>query len=224
MALHCSVSCLVLIVSFRRYKHGCHHCKRTECGRDHITHHVSVIVLASPDISSLRFHHARYCVIDQCVKILDSCLFKLLVEFCIIDFLENIFKCMIIFFGNRIFCCKPQILLRVKGIGKTASGETLNGLVQIVHALNDTFSVKIMYELFCLTSVLGRIHKLHFTRTRYLHFRSLINITICMPCNGDRFLPVFHARLNSLYNDRRTEYCSVEDCTDCSIRAFPHLF
>ena len=39
----------------------------------------------------------------------------------------------------------------------------------------------------------------------------------------DRFLPVAYTWLNSLYNDRCTEYRSVKNCTDRTIRALIHL-
>src|SRR5699024_723168 len=106
----------------------------------------------------------------------------------------------------------------------TASGETFNGLVQIMHALYDTRTVKIMYQLFCLASVFSSVHKLHFACSRYLHLRPFVNVTICMSCDGDRFLPVFYTWFNAFYYNGSTEYCSVKDRTDRPVRALPHLF
>ena len=34
---------------------------------------------------------------------------------------------MIVFFGNRIFCCKPEILLQIQCVVEAASCKTLDG-------------------------------------------------------------------------------------------------
>ena len=56
-----------------------------------------------------------------------------------------------------------------------------------------------------------------------VHFSILVYIAISMTCNGDRFLPVLHAWLNSFYHDRSAENSSVQDGTDGSIRALIHF-
>ena len=44
-----------------------------------------------------------------------------------------------------------------------------------------------------------------------------------MSGNCDRRLPVLYQRLDSLYDNRRTEHRSVQDRADRSVRALPHL-
>ena len=44
-----------------------------------------------------------------------------------------------------------------------------------------------------------------------------------MTCKSDRFLPVSYTWFNSLHYDRSTEYRSVQDRTDRSVRALVHL-
>ena len=131
---------------------------------------------------------------------------------------------MIVLFRDRIFCCKPQILLCIQCIGKAASCKTFNRLIDIMHSLYDSRSVKFMYQFFCLTSIFCCINQLYFPCSRNFHFRSFIYITIRMSCDRDRLFPVLNTRLNSLYNNRCTEHCSIKNCTNCSIRTFPHFF
>ena len=111
MALYGSMCSLILIISLWRDKHGSHHGKRTKCAGYHITHDITIIVFACPDVTAFGFHDTCNCIIDQCIEIGNSGFFKFFLILCVKDFLENVFKCMVIFFGNSVFGCKPQILL-----------------------------------------------------------------------------------------------------------------
>ena len=113
MSLNCSVSSLILKISFRRYQHGSHHCKRTECGRNHITHNISIIVLAGPDKSAFCFHYASYHIIDQTIEESNACGLKFFLKLSFINIMENFFKFAIVCFGNGIFAAKPQILFGI---------------------------------------------------------------------------------------------------------------
>ena len=98
MALYGSMCSLILIISLWRDKHGSHHCKGTKCTRYHIAHDIPVIVFTSPDIAALRFHDTCNRIIDQCIEIGDSSLFKFFFVFRIKNFLKNVFERMVIFF------------------------------------------------------------------------------------------------------------------------------
>src|SRR5699024_12051329 len=81
-----------------------------------------------------------------------------------------------------------------------------------------------MDQFSCLASVLSGVDKLCLSFSRDFHFRSFIHIPVSMSCNGDRFFPVSDARLNSFYDNRCTEYGSIQNRTDRPVRALPHLF
>ena len=131
---------------------------------------------------------------------------------------------MVIFFGDGIFCRKPQILLRIQRIIKTASGKAFNGLADIVHPLGYPRACELMYQFSGLGSILCRIDKFYLSCAGNLHLCILVYISIRMSRNRNRFLPVLHARLNPFYHDGGTKYCTVQDCTDRSVRALPHFF
>ena len=44
-----------------------------------------------------------------------------------------------------------------------------------------------------------------------------------MTCDSDRLLPILNNGLYRVDNNRSTENCSVENCTDSSVGALPHL-
>ena len=224
MALHGSMGSLVLIIAVRRYQYGSHHGKRAERRRNHVAHHIPVIVLACPDISAFRLHNAGNRIIDQGIEVYDACRFELLIIFRVIDFLENVLERMVILLGDRVFCRKPQILLRIQGIVKAASCKTCDGLAHIMHSLHDSLARKIMYQFLRLSAILSRIDQFYLAGPRNLHLRAFIYIAVCVSGNGDRLLPVFHARLDSLYHDWRAEYGSIQDRADGAVGAFPHFF
>ena len=90
-------------------------------------------------------------------------------------------------------------------------------------SLDNTASCKLMDQFSCLCSVLCCKHQFCFSRSRHLDFCILIDITIGMTCQCDRLLPVSDTGLDSLYYDGRTEYSSIKDRTDRTIRTLPHL-
>ena len=161
-----SVSSFVLVYAAWRNQYGSHHSQRSACGGDHITHNITIIVLACPDKSALSFHDTGNSIIDQCVEILDTSCLEFFFVLCIINILENIFECMIVFFGNRIFCCKPEILLQIQCVVEAASCKTLNGFADIMLSLNDTCTCKVVYKFSYLCSVLSSINQFNFSRSR----------------------------------------------------------
>ena len=144
VALYGSVRSLVLVISMRRYENRSHHRKGTECGGHHITHDITIVVFACPDKAALCFHDAGNGIIDQGVEVGNACLCKFLFVLCIEDLLEDIFEAVVILLGNRILTCKPQILFRGQCVLETASRKALYGIIQIVHALNNTGSSEVV--------------------------------------------------------------------------------
>ena len=224
MSLNCSVSSLILKISFRRYQHGSHHCKRTECGRNHITHNISIIVLAGPDKSTFCLHNTGYDIIDQTVEVSQAGFFKFIFKLCLKDLLENLFKSSIVCLGNGILASEPYILFGIQCIIKAASCKALYGIIQVVHAAENTCSVKMLDQFFTLFSVLALKYEICISRFVNIKFCIFIDVTICMTCKCDRFHPVLYTWLNSFYYNRSAEYGSIKNSTDRSIRTLVHFF
>ena len=93
-----------------------------------------------------------------------------------------------------------------------------------MHTHRNTRCLKFLYKGAFLFAVFRSINKLNLTWFVNVHLCILVNISICMTRKCDRFLPVFHTRFNSFYNDWSAEHCSIKDRTDCSVRALPHFF
>ena len=69
MARHRSVGRLELIFPVRADEHGSHHCQRTESGRDHVAHHIAVVVLAGPDEAALGADDTGHRIVNERVEI-----------------------------------------------------------------------------------------------------------------------------------------------------------
>ena len=146
MSLYRSMSSFVLIIALWRNKYRGHHCKRTKRGRNHITHNISVIVLACPDKPAFCFHNTRYNIIDQAIEISKSCFFELILKFCIKYSLEYFFEFRIVCLGDCIFRAKPYILFCIQCIVETASRKAFNGCSHVVHAHRNSRCFELLYK------------------------------------------------------------------------------
>ena len=224
VSLNCSVGSLILKISLRGYQYRGHHGKRAKCGRYHVAHNISVIVLACPDKTAICLHNTGYDIIDQTVEIGQAGFLKFILKLCIKDLLENLFKSSIVCFGNGILASEPYILLCVQCIIKAASRKALYGIIKIMHATENTCSIKMLDQLLTLFSVFALKYKICISRLVNIKFCILIDISICMTCKCDRFHPILYTWLDSLYNDRRTEYSSIKNGTDRSVWTLVHFF
>ena len=93
----------------------------------------------------------------------------------------------------------------------------------VVLTLNDARSFKLMNKFTCLFTVFVGVNQFCLACCRDLHLCCFVNITVCMSCNRDWFLPCSDCRFNAFDNNRCTENCTVKDCTDRAVRALPHF-
>ena len=131
---------------------------------------------------------------------------------------------MVIFLGNGIFCCKPEILMGVQCIIKACFGKAFDGSADVVLPLNNARSIKLVNQFTCLFTGFIGINKFRLACCRNLHLCCLINITICMSGNSNWFLPCSDCWFNTFHNDWRTENSTIKNGTDRTIRALPHFF
>ena len=111
---------LHIVISLWRYQYRCHHSQRTKCRRNHITHNISIIVLAGPDKSAFSLHDTSYDIIDQAVEIFNACCLEFLLKLILINSCKDFLKTSVINLGDRILAAKPQVLFCIQCIIKTA--------------------------------------------------------------------------------------------------------
>ena len=87
-----AVGGLVLVLAVRADQHTGHHGQRTKGGRNHIAHHIAVVVLAGPDKAALAADDARHDIVDEAVKVGDAGSLELFLVLSVVGFLEDILE------------------------------------------------------------------------------------------------------------------------------------
>ena len=96
------VRSLVFEVAVRRDEDARHHGKAPGGGGNEVAHHVSVVIFARPDHPTLGADDFRSHVVDERVAVVKTGGFKLVLEFLVIDLLEQEFEGLIIVLGDRV--------------------------------------------------------------------------------------------------------------------------
>ena len=130
---------------------------------------------------------------------------------------------MIVCLGDGVLCSKPQILLDAERIIEACSCKSTNGLVCVVHTLENARIRVFENSPALLPSVGISNHKLGSCRAFHSYLCVLINIAVCVTSDGNRLLPAGNERLDAVNEDRSSEYGTVEHCPDGSVGALPHL-
>ena len=217
------MSCLILILAVRRNQYRSHHRQRTESCTEHIAHHITVIVLASPDKAALAADNTSHSIINQCIEILDTEFCKLLFIVALIYFLKDLAELGIISLRDGILGSKPEILLGINGKLEAAVSKAADTLISIVHALDNSGAIERMNLYLLLLATLTLEHEFGCTWLISTKFHALVYIAVSMTGDGNRLLPVLYTRVDTWDGDRSTEYGTVHDATDSSIRALPHF-
>src|SRR5690606_30938857 len=117
---------------------------------------------------------------------------------------------MIIFFRNGVFCGKPQILPHLQRIIETCPGKAADGLFCVVHTHYDSWSAELMDGITeNLFTVLSFEYQLSRPWSFHAIFQVLVDVAVCMPCQGDGLFPCPYERSDALHHYRRSEYRTV---------------
>ena len=215
---------LILIDAVGRHQHAGHHRQRAERGRDHIAHNVAIVVLTCPDVTAVGAYHTRDSVIDQGIEVFDTCFLELLLILVLKYFRENILEGVVVFLGDSVLGCEPYILLLIERIVEARSREGSNGIVKVVHTLDDTVAVvKAVDQLTAFVAVLIGHTKLRLGTLFDDHFGVLVHVAVCVTGDADGLSPCRDVGGDAFDEDRLTEYRTVEDRTDSAVGALPHL-
>ena len=92
-----------------------------------------------------------------------------------------------------------------------------------MHALDNAGTIERMNLYLLLLAALTLEHEFGCTWLISTKFHALVYIAVSMTGDGNRLLPVLYTRVDAWDGDRSTEYGTVHDATDSSIRALPHF-
>jgi len=94
---------------------------------------IAVIVLARPNEPTLRFDSESHQIVDQAVLIGELCCLELLVEFVVIDRLEDIFEPAVVFLEDGVLGREVNRQAPREPVIEAGSGKTFNRFVQVLH-------------------------------------------------------------------------------------------
>ena len=220
-----AVGGFVLEVAVRRYEHARHHGKRAGGGGDEVAHHVAVVILAGPDDAAGGADHSGDRIVYKAIAVLQAGLLKGGAEFLVENLLEQKLEGLVVILGYGVLGREPQILLHIQRIGKAGSRKGQDGIVPIVHGLQNAGAGKIKYRLAAqLRAVRVGEHKLCLTGAGNAVFRGLVHIAVCVTGNGDGLFPAGDHRLYPRDKYRRAEHRAVERRADGGVGRSPKLF
>ena len=214
---------LVLVLAVGGHQHAGHHRQRTERRRDHIAHHVAVVVLASPDKAALRADHTRHRIVDEGVEIFQTRRLKLRLELVFVNLGKDVLKAMIVGLGNGVLGGEPQILLGIQRIAEAGAGKAADGRVGVVHTHHNAFAAKVVDIGTGDGAVRSGDDQLRLAAGRSAQLGVLINIAVGVTRQGDRLFPGGHRRGDAADRHGSTEHGAVHNGADGAVGAFPHL-
>ena len=215
----------VFEVPVRGDKNAGHHRKTAGGGGNQVAHDVSVVVFARPDDAAFRADDLCRNIVNECIAVVESSLVKACLEFFVEDLLEQELEGLVVVFGNGILAGEPDVLLNIQCVGKAAAGKRQDGVVAVVHCLQNAGSLEIVDRLAggLVPSLVGE-DQLRLAGTGDAVLDCLVNVAVGVACDGDRLFPAGDDRLDLGNQNRRAENCAVEHGADGRVRRFPELF
>ena len=214
---------LVLVVAVRRDEHRGHHRERAERGRDHVTHHVAIIVFARPDHTALAADDARDGVVDEGVEIFDARRGELGRILLCEDLGEDVFEAVVVCLGDGVLRREPKILLAVERIVEAAACKALDAGVGVVHAHHHSARLGEVEDLEHALGVLAADDEARLLSSADVRLDILVDVAVGVPRDRDRLLPSRDVGHDALDHDRSAEDGAVKYRPDRAVGALPHL-
>ena len=224
MPLHRAVRGFVLVVAMGADEHARHHREAAKGARDHVAHHVTVVVLAGPDETALGLHDARDGVVDEGVEVLDAGLLETRAVLGIEDVGEDVLEAVVVDLRDRVLGRKPQVLADFERVLEAAARKALDGGIEVVLTLHDAGAGEFVHQGAHLLAAVGRREdEFDATGAVDAHLGVLVDVAIGVTGERDGLLPAAHAGFDALDDDGGPKDGAVEQCADRAVGALPHL-
>ncbi|ESS69226.1 hypothetical protein TCDM_01967 [Trypanosoma cruzi Dm28c] len=210
--------------TIRRHENRRHEPKRTKSLSNTVGLDVTIVVLASPYVTTLTFHDVSNHVINKAMLIPNASflVFRLVGRF--VHLRKNIFESTVVTFQNSVFRREIQWPFLGECVLKATLCEVFNAFIRVVHAHQNTTGFKIKHLLHLRrTTTFG--DKVNFKRPRlvYNQVRRPVLIPKGMASNHNGMLPSCHQTWNVFAHDGFAKNCPAQNIPDCSVWTLPHL-
>lgn len=99
---------------------------------------ITVVVFAGPYVSSFRFHHIGYHIVNQAMLVPNLLILELFLIFLIVKLLEDILKPTIILFQYGVFRREIKRIVAFESIFKATFSKLRNTFICVVHRETDS--------------------------------------------------------------------------------------
>lgn len=149
---------------------------------------------------------------------------KLLLKICLVNFWKSVLEQTVILLQYGVFRWQTQWHFSCQWILETSACKTVNWVVCVKHSkIASTFLEFCHFLGDCFTSIVWGKLDFNFSWFCYNVILASILITKCMSSNNDWLYPAWNESGDVWDNDGLTEYCTIKDISNCTVRAFPHL-
>jgi hypothetical protein len=163
-------------------------------------------------------------VVDQAVFVGDAGLRESVPEIPVEDFLEQILEAAVIGLENGVLGRQIDRNLAGQAVIEAGAGETLDAVVQVVHAHGDAGRREVVDVVGNRLAAVGRAegHR-QLARTRHPEIGGAVLVAESMTGDDDRLGPTGHQTRHVAADDRFAEDGAAQHVTDRAVGRFPHL-
>ena len=187
--------------------------------------HVTVVVLASPDVAAFPLHGTGHHVVDQTVFVCQTSLIEISFELSVEHFLKQVFELSVISLQDGVFGAEVHRVVAAQAITHRGTSEVTNALVVVVHAHRYATICAVVRNLkfHRLTAIFRSKRHRHCSRTRHLEVRGLVLIAMCVTSDHNWLGPTGYESGNVATDNRLTENDATKNVTDRPIWRLPHF-
>ena len=224
VARHCAVRGFGFHhLAVRRQQHRGHQTERAVALRHGVGLHVAVVVLTGPDIAARPLQRRRDHVVDQAMFVGEVLGFEVLLEFGVVDFLEDVLEAAVVDLEDGVLGRQVHRIAARQAVVHRSACKVADGIVQVVHAHRDACGGSLENLALDHRAVLAdELHRQH-ALAGELDVGSAVLVAEGVAANDDRLGPAGNQTRHVLADDRFAEDHTAEDVADGAIRRLPHF-
>jgi len=206
-------------------KHGSHETERAVALSDDIGLDITIVVLASPDETTVGLESLSHHVINKAVLVPDAELLELLLVLLLVDLLEDVLEETVVLLEDGVLRRKVERPLLHESILERRVRESTDGFNGVVHCHAAATLFGVLKDLPLLRSrAISRSEaNLEGAGLVSNEVKCLVLVTESMTTDDNGLSPARHETRNVLHNNGLTEDGTTENVTDGTVRREPHL-
>jgi hypothetical protein len=186
--------------------------------------HITIIILASPHVSTFRFDHIGNHIVNESMLIPEFLFFELFLVGFFVDSLEGILESAVVFFHDGIFGSQIERVLSLEGEFEATVGESFDTFVSVVHShTNSSLSGEVVDLELLNSAVISSEGHFELSRFGDNKVSGSVLVTVSVSADDDRFLPAGDEPGDVIDDDWLSEDSTIQDVSDGSIGTLPHL-